>query len=41
MKRRAGTENVPQIVGFTKALELANNALNENNVKLMQLKELF
>ena len=41
MKRRAGTENVPQIIGFTKALELANNALNENNVKLMQLKRIF
>ncbi|MCH4459775.1 cysteine desulfurase [Staphylococcus haemolyticus] len=40
-KRRAGTENLAQIVGFTKALELAHKNRDNNNLHLMQLKELF
>ncbi|PTK61369.1 cysteine desulfurase family protein [Staphylococcus haemolyticus] len=40
-KRRAGTENLAQIVGLTKALELAHKNRNNNNLHLMQLKELF
>ncbi|MDS4052629.1 cysteine desulfurase family protein [Staphylococcus capitis] len=40
-KRRAGTEDVPQIVGLTKALELAVQHRDANNVHLMNLKELF
>lgn len=40
-KRRAGTENVPQIVGLTKALELAVQHRDANNVHLMNLKELL
>lgn len=40
-KRRAGTENLAQIVGLTKALELAHKNRDNNNLHLMQLKELF
>lgn len=40
-KRRAGTENVAQIVGLTKAFALANDNRDQNNLHLMQLKELF
>ncbi|WP_049394619.1 cysteine desulfurase family protein [Staphylococcus haemolyticus] len=39
-KRRAGTENLAQIVGLTKALELAHKN-RDDNLHLMQLKELF
>ena len=38
VKRRAGTENVPQIVGLAEALKLANQYIDENNVHLMNLK---
>ena len=37
----AGTENLAQIVGLTKALELAYKNRDDNNLHLMQLKELF
>ncbi|MCF7609726.1 cysteine desulfurase [Staphylococcus haemolyticus] len=40
-ERRAGTENLAQIVGLTKALELAHKNRDDNNLHLMQLKELF
>lgn len=40
-KRRAGTENLAQIVGLTKALELAHKNRDINNLHLIQLKELF
>lgn len=38
-KRRAGTENVPHIVGLATALTLAEASRDENNVHLAQLKE--
>ncbi|MBL0375869.1 MULTISPECIES: cysteine desulfurase family protein [Staphylococcus] len=41
VKRRAGTENVPQIVGLAEALKLANQYIDENNVHLMNLKNQF
>ncbi|NWK85583.1 cysteine desulfurase [Staphylococcus sp. GSSP0090] len=40
-KRRAGTENVPQIVGLAEAIKLADEHRDENNVHLMNLKNLF
>ena len=40
-KRRAGTENLPQIVGFAEALELTVENRNTNNIHLMNLKQLF
>ncbi|MCD8878800.1 cysteine desulfurase family protein [Staphylococcus kloosii] len=40
-KRRAGTENIPQIAGLTEALKLATDNLDDNNVHLMSLKNLF
>ena len=40
-KRRAGTENIPQIVGLTEALTLANANMDDNNIHLMNLKNLF
>ncbi len=37
--RRAGTENVPGIVGMGKAIELAYENLDENNAKLTRLRD--
>lgn len=37
--RRAGTENVPGIVGLGKAIELAYENIDENNEKLITLRE--
>jgi len=37
--RRAGTENVPGIVGMGKAIELAYEHLDENNEKLIRLRD--
>lgn len=40
-QKRAGTENVPGIVGFGKAAELANENLNEHIEKLTGLRNYF
>lgn len=40
-KRRGGTLNVPGIVGFAKALELAISEMEENNAKYRQLRKLL
>ncbi|WP_223375810.1 cysteine desulfurase NifS [Schnuerera sp. xch1] len=37
--RRAGTENLPSIVGMAKAIELAYENLNENNARLIKLRD--
>jgi len=37
--RRAGTENVPGIVGMGKAIELAYEQLEENNERLIRLRD--
>lgn len=39
--RRAGTENVPAIAGFAKALELAQNEKNEESNRLRELTGYF
>ena len=39
--KRAGTENVPGIVGIGKAIEIANNNLEDYNKKLLSLREYF
>lgn len=38
-RRRAGTENVPGIVGMGKAIELAYEDIDENNSKLIKLRD--
>lgn len=40
-KKRAGTESVPNIVGFGKAAELANKNLSEHIDRLTQLRDYF
>lgn len=40
-ERRAGTENIPAILAFEKAIQLSRNNRQENNNKLNRLKELF
>lgn len=37
--KRAGTENVPGIVGLGKAIEIAKRDIDENNKKLLELRE--
>ncbi|MBQ2868178.1 MAG: cysteine desulfurase NifS [Firmicutes bacterium] len=41
MKKRAGTENVPYIVGFGKAAELAGEILEDHIAKLTELRDYF
>jgi len=38
-RRRAGTENVPYMVGLATALRLAYETLEENNARLIQLRD--
>ena len=38
-KRRAGTENVPAIVGIGKAIELATGEIEESNKILLEMRE--
>lgn len=38
-KRRAGTENVPGIVGFSKAAEIAQNGIGERRSKYLAIRE--
>lgn len=41
MKFRSGTENVPSIVGFATALKLAQDEKEQENARLMELREYF
>ena len=38
---RSGTENLPAVLGFVKAAEIANINLEENYKKAWELKEYF
>lgn len=38
-RRRAGTENIPSIVGFAKAIEIATSNIEEHNKKLIKLRD--
>ena len=38
-RRRAGTENIPSIVGFAKAIELATSDIENHNKKLTKLRD--
>ncbi|MDP3710729.1 MAG: cysteine desulfurase family protein [bacterium] len=38
---RSGTENVPGIIGFAKALELAQKESDKENVRLIELRDYF
>lgn len=38
-KRRPGTENVPGIIGFAKAVEMAAEGFEENNARLIRLRD--
>ena len=38
---RAGTTNTPGIVGMAKALELADSEMEENNIKIKQMRDRF
>ena len=40
-EKRAGTENVAEIVGLGKAIEIANNELDYYNAKLIRMREYF
>lgn len=39
--KRAGTENVPAIVGLGSAIQIANDNIEENNNKILKLREAF
>ncbi|MBT4071724.1 MAG: cysteine desulfurase [Candidatus Magasanikbacteria bacterium] len=41
MKLRAGTENVPSIIGFARALELVNEHRKKENARLIELRQYF
>ncbi len=40
-KMRAGTENVPSIVGLGKAIEIATENINEKNEKIIELRDIL